>query len=172
MLIAVGHVLGAIIALVAFGLAVLALGAWEVERNQKAAVQEASLALGIPSEQINDPSHAIKVIRFAADRCSSELFRNRISDLCGLVRTVWGWIGNAAQAVVLGVVVWHSTSDPSVAVYAWWIVAIAVFFWITSIAFSWICKLITGRYPGQARQGRKLLAQLMESQGGTRGFPG
>lgn len=171
MLIAAGHVLGAVSALIAFGLAVLALGAWELERNQKAAAQEASIALGIPSDELNDPAHAAKVIRFAADRCSSELFRNRLSDLCGLIRTVWGWIGTVAQVVVLGAVIWHSISDPSVAVHAWWIVPIAVFFWITSVAFSYICKLFTGRYPGQARQARKLLAQLVESQTASRGVP-
>jgi hypothetical protein len=93
------HVLGAVVCLVAFGFAVLALEAWDLERNQKAVVHEASIA------------------------------------------------------------------DPSVAVHAWWVVAIAVFFWITSLAFSFTCKLLTGRYPGQARHARNALVKIVQAQG-------
>lgn len=164
MLIATAHVLGAVITVIVFGFAVLALGSWEQERNRKAAVQEASIAVGISPDEIDDPAHADKLIRFSADRFSSELFRNRFSDLCGIINTAWGWIGTGAQVMVLGLVIWYSFSDSRVAVNAWWIVVIAVFFWICSVAFSLICKLLTGRFPGQARQARKVLAQLVAAR--------
>lgn len=158
-LVAIGHVVGALIALIAFGFGVLAISAWETERNRKAALEEMSLALGLTIDELDNPENQERVLQFAAARFSSELFRNRLSDLGGFIQTVWAWLGNLIQAgVVLGVI-WYSVTDtPSNAIHAWWIVAIAIFFWISSIAFALLCKLLTGRFPGQARQARKLLA--------------
>lgn len=164
MFIVAAHILGSIVALFAFGFAVLALSAWEQDRNRKAAIREASFALGIPAEELDDPRHTAKVIRFSAERFSSELFRNRLSDLCGVVNSVWGWLGITLQVAVLGAVIWYSFSDSKVAVHAWWMVAIAVLFWVISVVFALICKLLTGRYPGQAKQARKMLAQLVATQ--------
>jgi hypothetical protein len=163
MLIATAHVLGAIIAVIVFGFIVAALGAWEQERNRKAVIQEVSIALGIPAEELDDQKHAATLIRFSADRFSSELLRNRISDLCGLLSTVWNWLGTALQVVLLGAVIWYSFSNSSVAVNAWWILAIAIFFWLASVVFALICKLLTGRYPGQAKLVRNQLALFVAS---------
>lgn len=57
MLIAAAHVIGSLIALVAFGLATILLGTWERERNQKAALQDASISLGIPIAQLDEAHH-------------------------------------------------------------------------------------------------------------------
>jgi hypothetical protein len=167
MLIAIAHIVGAVVAVFVFGFAVLAVGAWEQERNRKAAVQEASIALGISPDELDNPDNAESVIRFSSDRFSSELFRNRLSDLFGYVSTVWGWLGTALQVAVLGGVIWYSFSDSQVAIYAWWVLAIAVIFWVTSVLFALICKLLTGRYPGQARQARKMLGKLLEARKST-----
>jgi hypothetical protein len=164
-IIAVAHVLGAIIAVFAFGVAVLALSAWELKRNQKAAAEEISIALGIPVESLDNAENATKVVRFTAARFSSDLFRNRLSDLCGWVQIGWGWLGTLLQAGVLIGVIWYSFTDGAQnAVHAWWVVGIAIFIWITSVAFGLVCKLITGRFPGQARQARKQLAEYVRNQ--------
>ena len=42
-LIALGHIIGAIIALIILGIGILILAGWEIERNKKAALQEAIL---------------------------------------------------------------------------------------------------------------------------------
>ena len=158
-LVAIGHVVGALIVLSAFSFGVLAIAAWETERNRKAALEEMSLALGLTIDELDNPENQEKVLRFAAARFSSELLRNRLSDLGGFIQTAWGWLGNLVQVgVVLGVV-WYSVTDtPSNAIHAWWIIAIAIFFWISSVAFALLCKLLTGRFPGQTRQARKMLA--------------
>jgi hypothetical protein len=164
MLIATAHIIGAVVAVFVFGFVVLAIAAWEQERNRKAAVQEVSIALGISPDEIDNPEHAERIIRFSSDRFSSELFRNRLSDLFGLVSTAWGWLGTTLQVAVICGVIWYSLSDSQVAIYAWWVLAIAVFFWVASVLFALLCKLITGRYPGQARQARKMLGQLLEAR--------
>src|SRR4051794_39350612 len=95
-------------------------------------------------------------------RYSTDLLRNRVSDFCGWIQFVWDWLGNILELGVLGTVVWFTwTEDLGNAVY--WIVALGLFFWVTTIVLSWACKLITGRYPGQARNVRKLLTQWLNS---------
>lgn len=164
-LIAIGHVLGAIIVLSTLGIGVLMLAAWETERNQKSAIQEACLALGITVDEIDNAEHHEKIIQFAAARFSSELFRNRFSDLCGWIQTGWGWLSFLVQACVLLGVIWVTiTRDLSNSVYAWWVLAVWFFFWISSVLFALACKLFTGRFPGQAKQARKSLAEAVEKQ--------
>lgn len=166
--IAVGHIVGAIIVLVVFGIGTLMLAGWEIGRNQKTALHEASLALGIPVDDLENAEHQERIVQFAAERFSSELFRNRLSDLCGWIQTGWGWISNLLQGIVLLGVIWYTvTDDTSNSVYAWWIVGIALFFWISSVIFGYTCKLLTGRFPGQAKQARKFLAEAVEKRRAT-----
>jgi len=163
--IAIGHIVGALIAFVTFSTGILMLARWEGERNQKFALQEMSLALGISVGELNNPEHESMVVHFAATKFSSELLRNRLSDLCGLVQTGWGWMGALIQVGILLGVIWYSvTDDISNTVHAWWITAVAFFFWISSALFALACKLLTGRFPGQARQARKMLAEVVEQR--------
>lgn len=164
----IAHILGAVIALIAFGFATVLLSTWELERNKKRAVEDASITLGIPIAELDDPEHGQRVTQFVAERSSSELLRNRLSDLCGFVLAGWGWLSNLLQLGVLLAVIWSSvTEDSSNAVYAWSIIAVAFFFWISSVIFGLSCKLLTGRYPGQARQARKFLAEASSGLGST-----
>lgn len=164
-LIAIGHIIGALIVLVAFGIGVSLLAAWENERNQKAALEEMSLALGIPVADLDNAQHQARVIQFAGARFSTELFRNRLSDLCGWAQIGWSWLGTLLQAIVLLGVIWYTLKDDlSNSVHAWWIVAIGLFFWIASVAFALMCRLLTGRFPGQARGARKMLAKFIREQ--------
>lgn len=164
-IIAIAHILGAIITIFAFGIAIYALSAWELKRNQKAANEEISIELGIPVDSLDNAENTSKVVGLIAARFSSDLFRNRLSDLCGLVRIMWGWLGTLLQAGVLIGVIWYSlTESAQNAVHIWWVVGIAIFFWITSVAFSLVCRFFTGRYPGQAKQARKQLVEYIRNQ--------
>jgi hypothetical protein len=164
-LIAIGHIFGALIVLVAFGLGILILTRWEIERNRKSYLQEMSIDLGIPVGELDNVENQAKVDQFVATKYSSELLRNRLSDLCGWVQAGWGWIGTLLQAGVFLGVIWYTiTGDISNSVHAWWIIAVAFFFWISSVFFGLICKLLTGRLPGQAGQARKMLAESVEQK--------
>lgn len=162
---AIAHVLGALVVLFAFTAGVMALADWESERNRRIALEEISLALGIPVGELDDARHERQVVQFVAARFSSELLRNRLSDLCGWIQTIWGWLGMLVQVGVLLSVLWYTFADDlSNGVHAWWIIAIAFFFSITSILFALVCKLLLGRFPGQARQARTMLAEAMQQR--------
>src|SRR5262249_32282670 len=132
-------------------------------RSAKAALSEISLTLGIPvsdPENLENTEHLEAVFKFLATRSSSELLRNRLSDLCGLISFCWSWLGGLLELGVLIAVIWYTvTEDRSCSLMAWSIIAIAIFFWITHLMFTAICKVLTGRTPGQASRARKSLAK-------------
>lgn len=92
-LIAIAHIIGALIALSAFSGCYLMLTVWEDERNRGGELEEISIALRIPVDEIDNTEHEMRVVQFVAERFSSELLRNRLSDLCGLIQTIWDWLG-------------------------------------------------------------------------------
>jgi hypothetical protein len=162
-LIALAHIIGSILAVLVLGLIIMLIAAWEASRNRKRALEEASIRLGVSVEELDNEELTPKVLQLSSERFSSELLRNRISDLCGIVRTLWGWLGSLMQIVVLIGAVWYTVTDSlDTAVYAWFIVGIGIFFWVASVIFSLLCHLLTGRYPGEAKQARKAMAQLRE----------
>lgn len=160
MIIAAAHIVGSLVTLSVLGVAWWFVGAWETTRNARIQVEDAALELGIsPDDQVDgDAQRRLRL--WLASRYSSDLFRNRLSDLCGLVRAGWEVIGILSIATILCVTAWrtfsHSASD---AVYAWLVVPAWLFFILTAAAFALLCKLLTGRYPGQARAARKVLAK-------------
>lgn len=166
-LIAIGHIVGAIIVLAITGIGALILYSWESERQKTVALQEASLLLGISVDEFDNTEHQERILQFSAERYSSELLSNRLSDFCGWIQKCWEWISILFQACILLGVIWHTfTNDLSNGVHAWWVIAIALFFLVLSVIFGYACKLLTGRFPGQARRARKLLAEAMERRRG------
>jgi hypothetical protein len=162
-LIAIAHILGSIIAVVIFWFVVILIASWETDRNQKRVAEELSVILGVKVEDLDRDEMAPKILDFSSKKFSSELFRNRLSDFCGLIRTLWGWLCTLTQLGVLLAVVWYTLTENSEnAVYAWLIVGISVFFWLASVIFSLTCKLLTGRYPGEAKQARKAAAEWVK----------
>lgn len=165
-LIAIAHIVGSIITLVIFGFVVMLIAAWEADRNQKQITEEVSVTLRVKVEDLGSEELAPKVIQLSSEKFSTELFRNRFSDFCGLIRTLWDWLSVLAQVVVLLAVIWYTITDNTEnAVYAWFIVGISVTFWLVGVIFSLICKLLTGRYPGQAKQARKEAAEWIKNHG-------
>lgn len=57
------------------------------------------------------------------------------------------------------------------AVYMWSVLAVAFFFWVMSVAFSFGCLLLTGRYPGEAKSARKSIAAFIEQRNATEAVP-
>lgn len=159
------HVLGTIVAGLSFHLIISALSTWQSKRLQKAVAEEISIALGVDLDSLDNDENVPKVISFVSARFSSELFRNRLSDLCGWLEFGWSFLGALLSFGVLIGVIWYSITDgPSNAVHAWWVVGIDLFFWVSTTMFRFACKLITGRTPGQASQVRESLAVLLHSR--------
>lgn len=167
------HVVGALGVTFAFGVLVLVVVAWEQERVQKRRLQDASIALGVPLASLeNDEDLLPRVIQYWSQRYSSELLRNRLSDLCGPLRTAWGWLSNLVQLGIIAGVGWSMyTEGLEGAVAMWSVPAVAIFFWLASVAFSFACLLLTGRYPGEAKMARKTIAAVIEQRSASAAKP-
>lgn len=163
---AVIHVVGALGASFAFGIFVLVIGAWEQERVKKRNFQDASIALGVPVAALeNDEKLIPSLIQYSSQRHNSELLRNRVSDLCGLLRTAWGWLSTIVQVGIVAGVSWSMyTEGAENAALMWSVLAASIFFWLASVAFSFACLLLTGRYPGEAKMARKSIAAAIEQR--------
>jgi hypothetical protein len=163
-LIAIAHIVGAIVVTFAFGFVVLAAAGWEAGRNQKYRLEEMAIAVGVSVEDLGRADLAPKLLEIASQRFTSDRFANRLSDLCGVVRTVWDGLGTLLQILILLAVLWFTFTDNlREAIYAWWIPVVAVIFWIIAVTFALLCRLLTGRYPGEAKQARKGLAEFLKT---------
>lgn len=163
---AIVHVIGALGVSFALGLLLLFIGAWEQDRSRKRRLQDASIALSVPAASLEtDDSLTPRLIQYSSQRFSSELLRNRLSDLCGTLQTAWGWLSNLLQVGIVVAVAWAMFADGAQnAVYMWLVPAVAVLFWLASVAFSLLCVVLTGRYPGEAKAARKFLAGFIEQR--------
>lgn len=165
MALAVVHVVGALAASFALSMFWLWVGAWEQGRVQKRRLQDASITLGVPVASLENEEHVARLLQYSSQRFSGDLLKNRLSDLCGLVRTAWGYFGSLLQLGVIGLVAWQMYEGGSGnAVYMWSILGIAIFFWLSSVVFSFACFLLTGRYPGEAKGARKAIATFIEQR--------
>jgi hypothetical protein len=163
MLMALIHIAGTVAALFAFGILLVWINGWEVERNKSRLLQELAAKLGTTVVQLEADANTSRLVQASFERYSNELLKNRLSDLCGVVRMIWGWLGSALQYGVLAYVLWSAVAENSNnAVFAWSAIGIAVIFWLTSLVFSFACYVLTGRFPGEARAARKSLAQFSE----------
>jgi hypothetical protein len=165
MLIAILHIAGAIFGTIALGVIVFLISSWEIERNNRAVMQDLSIRLGVAVEDLSDEKLSPRIVELTSERFSNDRFSNRFSDLCGAVRTVWDWLGSLLQIGTLVGVVWMTVTESLTnAVHAWWIVAIGVFFWIAGVLFALLCRLLTGRYPGQSKKARKGMAEFLSAR--------
>lgn len=165
MLIAILHIAGAIFGTIALGVIVFLISSWEIERNNRAVMQDLSIRLGVAVEDLSDEKLSPRIVELTSERFSNDRFSNRFSDLCGAVRAVWDWLGSLLQIGTLVGVVWMTVTESLTnAVHAWWIVAIGVFFWIAGVLFALLCRLLTGRYPGQAKKARKGMAEFLSAR--------
>lgn len=165
MLIAILHIAGATLATFAFGVIVLFISSWEIERNNKAELQDLAIKLSVAIEDLADEKLASRIMELTSERFSNDRLSNRLSDLCGLARTAWDWLGSLLQMGTFVGVVWFTiTESLTNAIFAWWIVAIGLFFWIVGVLFALACRLLTGRYPGQAKMARKAIAEILSER--------
>jgi len=155
MLTAIGHIGGSLIAIMALGMIRFLLDAWESKKVEGKRLREVANKLGVSVDDLDDEAIAHRVIEYSSAKYKSELFRNRLSDLCGGIRTAWAWLWSIIQLLITVAVIW-STAKESIenAVYAWWAVGAYMLCWLTSIAFSLVCYFLTGRYPGEAAKSR------------------
>ena len=162
---AILHIFGAVVVDVILGTCLYFARVALDRRITKRELAEAALAMGIPFVALEDSGNFPKLVKWSYSKFNSELFRNRLSDLVGFVLVAWGWLGAALQIALLLWVIYETiTSSFSYAPYAWFIIAIELFFLLVIIAVSLFCKVLTGRYPGQAHRARAALSKAVDAQ--------
>ena len=161
---AIVHFVGAFGASAALAFFVIWLDEWAQKRQKKRWLQGASLALGIPVSMLEtEGSRVPGLLEYAAQRFSNELLSNRLSDLCGALRTVWDWLSGLLQVGIVVMVLWLMFTDGAKSAVGFWLApVVALFFWLASAAFSLTCLVLTGSYPGQAKAARKEIAAAIE----------
>lgn len=166
--ISVINIVGALVAYAGTSLLIFWITGWFSERSQYSELEDISLKLGIPLAELkNDEKIQVyykEIMKYSASRYSSELFINRFSDFCGDIRTLWNWVGRLAIASLFLLCVFHTYSDDlDHSSKAWLIIPLLLFFWIINVFFSITCRLLTGRFPGQAKIARKDGTQAIEN---------
>ncbi|MNF79700.1 hypothetical protein D3C84_619220 [compost metagenome] len=119
-------------------------------------MEDLAIKPGVAVEDLTDEKLTSRVIEFSSERFSNDRLSSRLSDLCGLVRTAWDRLGSLLQiGPFLGGVWFTITESLTNAIFSWWIVGIGLLFWIFGVLFALACRLLTDRYPGQAKKGQK-----------------
>jgi len=150
-IIAAGHFVGAIITGLAISWGVGGLQIyWSVRSNAGTLVDYAR-------KQNLDPDTLTEkeLLQLAQERCSNDLFVNRLADFLGTLSTLWVWIIYAAQTIVLVIVIYATFSDGlNNAPFAWIVVPLSVVSAVVSSLLLILCRLFTGRGLGEPRTTR------------------
>jgi hypothetical protein len=164
MMVAVLHVVGALVVTVGFWALVYAFSERVDKGRQQRFRQDVSIALGVAGSALERDEIAPKLIEYMTARCSSELLKNRLSDLCDTLIKAWHWVGFAIQVVTVGVGLKMLAEGSEDAPVMWLVPVTAVFFTGAAVTAALLCQALTGRYPGEAKRGRDALATLIERQ--------
>jgi hypothetical protein len=117
---AFGHFAGAFILMNALGIALIFFSAWVQERRKNTVIADLAVEMGVPEAALDTSEHNEEILKYYSDRYSPELLRNRISDLCGLIYTGWGWLGVfLTWAFFFWVIYVAVTDDASFSIAAW-----------------------------------------------------
>ena len=171
-LIATAHILGTIIASIVFGCVEMVVSVSVNNKMLNQGKEDISVRLGISIEDLDKEVHAPKLVILSSEKYNSELFRNRFSDFCGLVLLAFVWLSLLVLAIALIAVLWFTITDNTEnAVYAWFLLGIYILRLLTIIIFSYICKFLTGRIPGEAKAARKVVAECIKDSSALRVAP-
>lgn len=164
--IAVGHVLGAVASIFILQVISMLIFTWMLGRSEVRALDEMSILLGKRVNDINNEDIEIEDVQKIGELYSGELLKNRVSDFCGIISTVWSWLGATIQLILMGFVLWLMLgAGIDQAKLAWFVVSVAVFFYIINLVFSVLCNLFFGRHPGEAKRVMAVISDWLENQG-------
>lgn len=161
-LVAIGHIVGAAIAYCLVSAGLMLCGTWLRERHKQDLFVEAAFTLDVSVHDLRDPDECLDraFVRYLRARYASELLPNRLSDFLGPLVTLWGWIVSLVQIGIFVGAAWSVLSgDLPMAAIAWAAPVVQIAGSLVTLCASGLCKLITGRYAGEAKRMRKALAE-------------
>jgi phosphotransferase system glucose/maltose/N-acetylglucosamine-specific IIC component len=172
MWIAIAHIAGAVFAGFMVAVLTLLLGIWLGNKSAAAELEVVSAKLGFTDEDLENKDNFYQATSLMYERYSNDRLGNRLSDFCGWIQTAVDWVVLLAQIAILISVIWFTAKDTlENAIYAWCIPAISLLSFAARMLFSFFCRILTGRYPGQAKSSRKALADMLKAQREAKKYP-
>ena len=86
--IAIGHIVGSVVAVAALSLLLTRVGAIEARRADQRSAQELAVVLGVPLEDLRKEEMTQPISDHLLKRSSSKLLQNRLSHSCGILDSV------------------------------------------------------------------------------------
>jgi hypothetical protein len=157
MLIAVAHIAGAMVLLfLLYSIRDFLNSSLRTSRGNKA-MSELAMSLGVKEMELINADLRPRVLQYLADKYSSDRFCNRFSDLLGVIVSLSFALSCLVQfGCFVGAiwnVVYYKSADYAPVAWMSGFVLILIAVWIGVLSFA--CRLLTGRYPGEARSYRE-----------------
>jgi uncharacterized membrane protein (DUF106 family) len=157
------NILGAIIVQILVAAIISWISRLSTNRLHKQCIQDMAIQLGTVVEEVNQNKYKAEVIKIQAERYNRDLFKNRLSDLCGLLMNCLTWLSQIIFIfIVLGTSYYTLTNNFSGSGFVWVGVLWSFTFWIVNVLIYFICRFATGRTPGEAKNGRALIASFLD----------
>ncbi|MFC1537085.1 hypothetical protein ACFL48_04680 [Pseudomonadota bacterium] len=160
------HLLGSLVGWVLIS-SVLAVASYKLNDSYENRVGEGlRLKMGLSQKEWlrgrNEQSPELQAL--LVERYSDDLLQNRIADFLGLIQMVLGWVFLVLMILAFGLVAWEMfTGSWSSAIYAWFILVAQVAWWLINECFTFMCRLLTGRNPGEPKRVRKGVDVIQEN---------
>lgn len=153
---AAGHLVGALSAVTVLHALFFVTARKVADRRAVSELESIGAQIGIPPDELMNSEHDAAIRGAAMVRYSSELFRNRLSDVVGLMLTVAGWLSAAVQLGITAGTAWYCWQNEAIDLMALWLMPLAYLLYLLFVAtVSAVCLVITGRMPGQAKMTRR-----------------
>lgn len=161
-MIAALHIFGTLVSLLIVNTLLFLLGAWIDQRNAARGLQDVTVDLGRPLTDFDSPERRPELVRYLGAKYSNDLLKNRLSDFFAVLLTAFSWFVLVVQLVIVASIAWFSYSeDQGNAVFAWLVLLVPVLGFTISLCVIVLCKLLTGRTPGEAKHVRKTMAETI-----------
>lgn len=164
MLTALLHLAGITLSSMVLGFLALFLLHWFIKRHESQVLNEYALCIGMPQDEfctkqlnIEEQQH---LLEWMLEKYSNDHFKNRFSDLLGLLLTVKFWLVNIIITILSIATIWTMVAEKTWEPVSWWWLYVGwiIFDIIVTLIYAWVCRVLTDRNPGDAKRKRRELA--------------
>lgn len=165
MLIAIGHIVGAFFVTVLIMLGIAMFSDWDQDRRERLRNEELASRLGVSVGRVYTDEIRPKLIEILSQRYSSDLFSNRLSDIASVLILACAGFGLLLTIGIGLFVLWRTVfENRGEAGLIWTVPALIFFFSLAFFIVEYVCRLLTGRYPGEAKCERKNVLKYLNRQ--------
>lgn len=158
------HILGALALTVWLKRISWILGGKWGERAERDMLKNASIALRIPGIRVSSENVSPELFEYLSSRYDTEMLKNRISDFFDSALLIYSIVGDLILMAIGGILIYKMTTDGTEdAIMFWTIPLCAVLLATIEASTNAVCFTLTGRYPGEVKRWRMILANHIKS---------